>query len=209
MALLTAVCLFTAVSVVVPPVQAQAAAKSGLVKKGSKYYYYKKGKKLINKWKKVKQKKVKYKFYFGKKGAAYKASNPFNKAYNVKLFKIGKKKYGFDNKSHLVAPGVYVDSKSKIYAFGKKGVYDSKTTKDLRSRFASGKRSKTLLADLEKALGEPLKTVVEKNSCNDAAKWNNDSYIDVVLQYKYFEVIMVQNEKTGEYAIDCFLSRKV
>jgi len=210
--LLSVLTLCLAVSVICTPVTAQAAAKKGLVKKGSNYYYYKKGKKITNKWKKIKQDGVKYKFYFGKKGKAYKAKSLTNKAYNVKLFKIKGKKYGFDNKARRVivdasagkAAGVYVDNKNKIYVFNKKGIYDSKASKALRKTFGSYRstkvKSKTLRDDVIKAFGEPLQEKME-NCCSDV-RWNDDPYQDVILTYKYFEVDLVYNEKTQEYAVD-------
>ena len=79
-----------------------AAEKNGLVTKASgSIYYYQKGKLLKNAWKTVTIKKKKYKYYFGKNGAAYKAPANLFGFYNVKVFKIGKAKYGSIRKAIL------------------------------------------------------------------------------------------------------------
>ena len=190
-------------------VPAQAAVKKGLVKSGGKYYYYnKKGEKTINKLKTLKQNGKKYVFYFGKNGAAFKAANSFDKTYNVKLFKIGKKQYGFDQYSHRVKPGIYVDSMSKIFVFNAKGVYDSKKSKTLRGKFKSvydgGPKSKTLVDDIISVLGKPLKQEGGQKSCGG---WDpDDSFTDMHLYYKYFEVQIFHNETTGEYGLNNFFS---
>ena len=111
--------LQTAAVSVLPAMQVHAAAKSGLVKKKNKYYFYKKGKPLKNKWKTIKVDGKKYRFYFGKNGAAYRAGSLYLNAYNVKVYKIGGKKYGFDSNSHRVAAGIYVDGSYRFLVFGK------------------------------------------------------------------------------------------
>lgn len=182
------------------PASVQAAKKTGLVKAGGKYYYYQNGAKLKNKWKSAKGDDGKvYRFYFGKKGAANKAPTVFNKAYNVKLFKVGKKKYGFDNLSHLAKPGYYVTSKNELVVIGKKGIYNAKKTKELRRELKPNKKSKGLYSKVIKTFGKPT-SELESNSCNE---WNaTDPFTDVTLIYPYFDVDMTRNDKTKEYIIN-------
>ena len=203
LALMLALTMQAAVVPALPAAQTWAASRKGLVKSGKKYYYYKKGAKIKKKWKTVSVKGVKYRFYFGKNGAAYRAKNLYLNAYNVKLFKIGKKKYGFDNYSHVVAPGIYVDGSSKIYVFGKKGVYSNKKTKALRAALPKGKISTDMYSRVIAKLGRPKK-VTEANSCNG---WNaTDPFTDLSLVYSHFEVQLVRNDRTKEYKLNNYFS---
>ncbi len=203
LALMLALTLQAAVVPALPAAQTWAASRKGLVKSGKKYYYYKKGSKIKNKWKKVSVKGVKYRFYFGKNGAAYRAKSLFLNAYNVKLFKIGKKKYGFDNYSHAVAPGIYVDGSSRIYVFEKKGVYSDKKTKALRAALPKGKISTDMYSRVIAKLGRPKK-VTEGNSCSG---WNAvDPFTDLSLVYEHFEVQLVRNDKTKAYMLNNYFS---
>ena len=206
-------------------VSAGAAQKKGLKKEDGKYYFYSKGKKVTNKLKKVSQKKGTYYFYFGKDGAAYQAKmigekndegKIVNVLYNVKLFRIGNKQYGFDCYGHRVEKGIYVDSKSKLYVFDKKGVYNKKKTQALRKREELARsshgipRSTDLYDRVIEVLGEPVKVVRNPGSCNG---WNvgdpftgegGDAYTDVHVYYDYFEVELVYDEDTKEYALNEF-----
>ena len=203
LALMLALTLQAAVVPALPAAQTWAASRKGLVKSGKKYYYYKKGSKIKNKWKKVSVKGVKYRFYFGKNGAAYRAKSLFLNAYNAKLFKIGKKKYGFDNYSHAVAPGIYVDGSSRIYVFEKKGVYSDKKTKALRAALPKGKISTDMYSRVIAKLGRPKK-VTEGNSCSG---WNAvDPFTDLSLVYEHFEVQLVRNDKTKAYMLNNYFS---
>ena len=203
LALMLALTMQAAVVPALPAAQTWAASRKGLVKSGKKYYYYKKGSKIKNKWKKVSVKGVKYRFYFGKNGAAYRAKSLFLNAYNVKLFKIGKKKYGFDNYSHAVAPGIYVDGSSRIYVFEKKGVYSDKKTKALRAALPKGKISTDMYSRVIAKLGRPKK-VTEGNSCSG---WNAvDPFTDLSLVYEHFEVQLVRNDKTKAYMLNNYFS---
>lgn len=176
------------------PVQA-ASKKKGLVKTGGKYYYYVKGKKVKNKWKTLKEDGKKYRFYFGKKGAAYKASTGC-----VRLYKIGKKKYGFDSSSHLASPGIYVTYDFKVVVIGKKGVYDAKKTKSIRKKLNLGhKMDKTIYKTVTDIFGKPLSTF-PTDSCDP---WNEtDSFTDVILEYKNLEVQLIQNDRTKAYGLN-------
>ena len=181
------------------PVQA-ASKKKGLVKAGGKYYYYVKGKKVKNKWKTLKDGGKKYRFYFGKKGAAYKAPNAYQNACNVKLYKIGKKQYGFDNNSHLASPGIYVTYDFQVVVIGKKGVYDAKKTKSIRKKLNLGhKMDKTIYKTVTDIFGKPLSTFTT-DSCDP---WNEtDSFTDVILEYKNLEVQLIQNDRTKAYGLN-------
>lgn len=203
MALMLALVLQAAVVPALPAAQTWAASKKGLVKQGKKYYFYKNGVKIKKKWKKVSVDGVKYRFYFGKNGAAYRAKSLFLNAYNVKLFKIGKKKYGFDNYSHAVAPGIYVDGSSRIYVFEKKGVYNNKKTLALRKALPKGQISADMYSRVIAQLGQPKK-VKEGNSCSG---WNTvDPFTDISLEYEHFEVQLVRNDKTKAYKLNNYFS---
>ena len=200
LALMLALTMQAAVVPALPAAQTWAASRKGLVKSGKKYYYYKKGAKIKNKWKKVSVKGVKYRFYFGKNGAAYRAKSLFLNAYNVKLFK---KKYGFDNYSHVVAHGIYVDGSSKIYVFEKKGVYSKKKTKALRAALPKGQISTDMYNRVIAKLGRPKK-VTEANSCSG---WNAvDPFTDISLVYSHFEVQLVRNDRTKAYMLNNYFS---
>ena len=193
---------------------AHAAVKNGLVKtkfKSSigktdyKYSYYNKGKKLTSSWKTVKVKTKKYKFYFGKSGTAYKASIPFDESCNVKVYTIGKSRYGFNTSSHLVSGGIYVDVSNRIWAFTAAGKVDENKTRKLRTQFQPYSKTKykstTLYNDLVAAFGKPAKVVVN-DACNP---WNlTDDFNGVQMLYKYFEIQLARNNTTKEYAISGF-----
>lgn len=203
LAVLFAMLLLTAAGIAAPA-SVQAGTPAGLVKKGNTYYFYHKGKKVKNKWKSVTIDGQKQKLYFGKKGAAYRAGSLFENAYNVKLFKIKKKQYGFDMNSFLVKKGVYVNGSYKIMAFKKNGEYDKKKTKTLRGKLKIGKISKKMYDTVTSALGKP-RSVSRSDSCSP---WNEkDSFTDVVLNYGHFEVQLIQNDRTGEYMLDGYFPK--
>ena len=204
LAVLFAVLLQLVVFGMAVPASVHAGTLNGLVKKGKTYYFYKKGKKLKNKWKTCKIDGKKQKLYFGKKGAAYRAGSLYENAYNVKIFKIKNKKYGFDNNGFLVKKGVYVNGSFKILAFKKKGVYDEKKTKKLRSKLKIGKISKKMYDKVTSVLGKPL-SVSRSDSCTP---WNDeDSFTDVVLDYGHYDVQLIQNDRTKEYMLDGYFPR--
>lgn len=91
-------------------VQVQAAtAKSGLKKENGKYYYYSNGKKVKSIWKSITTtsngKKVTYRYYFGKDGAAY-AGKKVNGATQPALRKISGCYYAFDSYGRMMT-GTY------------------------------------------------------------------------------------------------------
>lgn len=136
--------------------RAEAAAKKGLVKSGGKYYYYSGGKKIKKKWKNIKVKengkKVTYRYYFGKDGAAYAAKKVSGMKKNIVAKKIGSKTYGFDRYGHMMK-GVCATSSGKIYFFNNKGVWNKTKSKQYNSAAKYGKNAATI----RKLLGTPLK----------------------------------------------------
>ena len=183
---------------------AQAAAKTGLVKEKGAYYYYQNGARLKNKWKRVGSGKKRHTYYFGKTGAAYKAKEPRDHSYNVRLYKIGSQQYGFDSESHLVSGGVCVNSSFRPMVFTKKGVYDKAATQALRTQLPAGAVGTDLYEKAVSVLGTP-KDVRRSSSCNpfEPVK-DGDVYTDVVLVYRCFELDLVLHENTGRYCINGF-----
>lgn len=188
---------------------AMAATKKGLVKKGKNFYFYKNnGKMLVNKWKTIREKGKKYKFYFGKNGKAYKADMPFDKTYVVKVKKIDGTQYGFDTAAHMVKGGPYVDQKGRLWVFKKDGQYDAETTKALRNAVSFGEVGTDLKERIIAAFGEPVKEETY-DSCD---KWNGteeDKFTDILMYYSYFQIQLVKNEKTGEYKMNGFVPIEV
>lgn len=182
-----------------------AQAQTGLVDAGGTYFFFDaKGAKVRNQWETVLVDGQKFKFYFGKNGAAYKARRLYEDAYNVKLFKIGKKQYGFDNLSHLAAPGNYVNDRYQFVAIGKNGVYNASKTKKLRNTIKPGKKGKNIYNLVVKTLGKPV-SVDRSPSCSP---WNEkDSFTDVLLVYPHYEVQLIQNDRTKEYLLDNYFPR--
>ena len=93
--------------------------------------------------------------------------------------------------------------------FGKGGVYNAAKTKklrnDLKTYYETGKVSKGMYNKVVSLLGKPV-LVLKSGSCNP---WNDkDSFTDVVMKYKYFEVQLVQNNRTKEYALDNYFPRE-
>ena len=174
-------------------------ALTGLQKiKGSFYYFNSKGVVLKNKWKKLPSDGKKYWFYFGKDGAAYKAkASTFEVTF--KTYKIDGKTYGFDASSHRVT-GLWATGKGKAFYFNSKGVYNAAKTKSIRALTKSGKKSKTLLAQVKKACGKPKKTETAQ-SCNffDAA---DHEYKDYRLFYSHVTVEMTKDVTTGMFKMN-------
>lgn len=90
-------------------VQVEAATvKKGLKKEGTKYYYYENNQKVTNTWKSVSKtvngKKVTYRYYFGKDGAAY-----AGKKGAPAIKKISGAYYAFDSMGRMLK-GTYLTS---------------------------------------------------------------------------------------------------
>ncbi|MCD7743918.1 MAG: hypothetical protein LUI13_01280 [Lachnospiraceae bacterium] len=194
---LFALCLTLALSPAVSNVvggttiTAQAATKSGLVKKNGKYYYYKNGKKVTNTWKTVTTtsksgKKTKNKYYFGSNGVAVMAKSTTNATYNIKLKTIKGKKYGFDTKARLVS-GIYVNENNlKFYYFNSKGVYNAAKSKTLRAAATEGADLAVLESLLESMIGE-RGSRTESTSCLPVGD-SDTMYIFITLEYEHFTV---------------------
>ena len=116
-----------------------------------------------------------------------------------KTYKIDGKTYGFDASSHRVT-GLWATGKGKAFYFNSKGVYNAAKTKSIRALTKSGKKSKTLLAQVKKACGKPKKTETAQ-SCNffDAA---DHEYKDYRLFYSYVTVEMTKDVTTGMFKMN-------
>ena len=185
------------------PFESIYAKQNGLVKKGKNYYYYKDGQIINNSWQTLKTKDGQFRFYFGENGIAYHAKHMYKNAYNVKLYRIGKKQYGFDNKSHLANPGIYVSSTYQFLVIGNNGLYNAQETRKLRNLMKTysetGEIGTGIYDRVISILGEPI-SVNRSMSCNP---WNDtDLFTDVNMIYEYYEVQLVQNDRTGEYVLD-------
>lgn len=121
-------------------VNVQAAVKTTLKKENGKLYAYENNKKICNKWRTIK----KYKYYFGKDGAAYQ-SEKGDGAHSIKIKKIKEKYYAFDINGHMVT-GARVGhtssmSPERIYYFSPKtGAYDKTVT----ARYRAAARPSTM-----------------------------------------------------------------
>ncbi len=180
-------CLFMIQPVILPkvaPTTVEAAAKKGLVKEGKNYYYYVKGKKVKNVWKTVTVKNVKYKYYFGKKGAAYKAPKDTYTNNNMVVKKINGKYYGFNNVGRMVT-GVWSSDAGKVYYFSSKGVYNETKSKNIRTAI-----KKNNVADTIKALGK----VKKKNESNSCLQQNST---DIVYTYEHVTLTVIRDNTTG------------
>ena len=154
--------------------EVQAAVKKGLKKEKGKYYYYVRGRKVKNTWKSVKiknkktHKKVTYRFYFGKNGAAYKGGSKWGEPY-LAIKTIKGKKYGFDKYSHMVK-GDYV-SKGKFWCFNSRtGKYYAKRTQKLRSASKEHSSAAVLFA----LIGSPLKRTAVDGCYGDGQEYQLD-----------------------------------
>lgn len=208
--------LFTVCLIGLMSLSAAAAAKttvkSGLQKESGKYYYYVKGVKIRNKWKSIKEGKKTWRYYFGKTGAAYTASVPDeNYTYNVKVYTIGKKKYGFDTEGHMVTGLQLVKKlnsagktkKQTLYYFTSKGIYKEVKTKKIRKLLKHGMKSSSFITDLKKLAGKATKIKRFKDSCN-APDGNNPEWRDVSIYYGGLEIVAVYHVTTGEYFVDYY-----
>ena len=180
----------------------RAAVKTLKTIDGKKYYFDKNGAALKKQFKKLKDGKKKYKFYFGKDGAAYTAKeDPY--AVTMKAFKIGKKYYGFDENAHMVT-GLWVvngTKKDKVYAFGKDGVCSQKVSKTLTKLAKMGRQSKKMYNEVLKKFGKPKK-IRKSDGCNAFAGGKEKDYKDYNFMYPHLEVSISQYTKTGVYRMN-------
>ncbi len=165
----------------VPAVQAAesgTAVQQGLVKSGKKYYYYKNGKKVKKAWVTVKVKKKKYKYYFGKTGAACTGVKKikgkiycFNAKGQMQKDSWYKKKYycGKNGAAYTGIRSVKVIKKiygmetyeTKLFAFDKNGKMDSAKSALLQSYT----RPETEITPLKKIVGEPKRVQWYSGGC--------------------------------------------
>lgn len=144
-----------AASVITDPVATPAqAVKNGIYTESGKKYLYVNGVKKKKCWDKTKT------YYFGKNGAAYAAPKVAWSKKNVKVFKIGKKKYGFDRNGCKVKTGVYADQKGTPYYF-KKGVLVEKKSAQLKKASKYRANGKTL----RKLMGKKPSRTTSSSSC--------------------------------------------
>ena len=182
---------------------------TGLQKiKGQYYYFNKKGKVQKKKWgKNLTVKGKKYTFYFGKDGKAYKAKGDSQApTTQVKVVTISGKKYGFDEKAHMVT-GLWSTMKGDLFFFNSKGVYDSNATKKYREVIRSDATSETLLEDVKSVFGTPKSETTEE-SCNyfdateeDLSSGNLD-YTAYYLTYDHISIALTKSEKSGLYCME-------
>lgn len=144
-------------------INVQAADTAVLKSEKNRIYVYENGKKVSNAWRTI----GKYKYYFGKDGAAYRSSKSEG-THSICIKKIKGKYYAFDIKGHMVT-GSRVGHISdmtppQIYYFSPKtGAYDKKVT----ARYRTAARPSTMkkinsTTAIRKLLGKPKKTWVSK-----------------------------------------------
>lgn len=175
------------------PCSVQAAAvKSGLKYENGKYYYYQNGSKIKSKWKTVttkdsKGKKVSYRYYFGKDGAAYAGKKRSGVTYCFTVKKIGTKSYGFDYKGRMLK-GIYVSNQEKFYVFDSKtGVYNAAQSSKLNKAAVYNKSSETLRSLLKSR--KPVKTESSSSCFFQGGK-------DIVITYDHY-IINYSRNKAG------------
>jgi|GEM_PF-1227545 len=189
--------LLALLTLVPASVRAQAAtagAQSGLTEEDGDFYYYKKGKAVHSKWITVSTEDGKKRMYFGSDGKAYRAEKEPGYAFNLKVFKIGKARYGFDTNGYMVK-GVCRSGglDGQLYAFSKKGKYNAALTKKVRAAAKKGKS----FPKLRKLIGKPLST--EKTTlCVEGFP------AAVICTYESFTVTVLSSRKTV-YQIDSII----
>ncbi len=197
LALALCLCMIQVPVLTTGSIQAQAAGKTGLFRENGKFYYYSNDKKLVSRWKKVKVKlgdtTQKYRFYFGSDGAAYTGTADANGIMTLLKKKIGGKAYGFDQLGHMLK-GVYF-SKGKFFAFNSgTGVYDKKSTKQLRAAMKEGTDYETLIGLLDKLGYQPkaIQTDLQTNYGNGTGN---------IYSYEGFDVHVFKDAATGKLTI--------
>lgn len=147
------------------PVQVYAASQITLKKENGVFYAYESGKKVCNGWRTI----GKYKYYFGKNGAAYQADKTEG-THSIRIRKIKNKYYAFDINARMVTgPRVGHTSSAgldKIYYFSPKtGAYDKSTTAKYRAAARTSTMKKmNSSAAIRKLLGTPIKVRINKEA---------------------------------------------
>ena len=129
--------------------------KTGLVKQKGKYFYYQKGKKLKSQWKTVTVKGKKYRYYFGKDGAAYAGKVKYGEKVPA-VKKIGKATYAFDCNGRMLK-GIQVINQ-KFYVFSaSSGKLDTKKDHSTPQSICECGRCSQVEEAAEKIRGEAKK----------------------------------------------------
>lgn len=158
--------MLTPLASIAVPTTVQAAAKTTLKQKDGEIFAYENGKKVSSQWRTI----GKYKYYFGKDGAAYQADRSMGGKHCIVIKTINKKKYAFDISGHMVT-GARVGSTSlygmpKLFYFNTKtGAYDaSKTAKYRKAATTSTFKKSNSAATIKKLLGKAKKVSVNKGT---------------------------------------------
>ena len=172
-------------------------------------YYYVAGKPVVNKWVTVKEKKGKFRYYFGKDGKAYKAASIKGmRTTKVQIRTVKGKKYGFDENGHRVK-GLWSTGEKLAFFSKKNGVYNKKVTKKYQKVVKYGKTSPDMIKTIKKVFGKPKK-IKETNSCNpfditDGSGFSGDTlkkYKGYTCTYKNIVISLTKNVETGVYHME-------
>ena len=161
--------------------------KNGLKKEKGKYYFYRNGKKQKNIWKTIKKGNKKYRYYFGKNGAAY-AGKVKNSRMVPSVRSIKGAKYAFDQKGRMLK-GIYAVN-MKFYCFASNGKLDPKKTGLLRKASVYEADGSVLRTLLEQCGLKPEKVQDFGFSCHGAGT-------DITYTYANFSFIVYQ-EPSGK-----------
>ncbi len=188
-------CLLMVQTVALPavaPTTVQAAVKNGLKKERGNYYYYVNGKKVTNKWVSVSKttngKKVTNRYYFKSNGAAYRSPVDEYCTYNIAMYKINGKWYGFDHGGKL-ARGVRTDIQGRIWVLDSNGLLNSKKTVALRNAVKNND-----LKTVSAMLGKYEKRTIT-SSCLQANSKDYGFYYHCVV------LTVIRNNKTGKNTV--------
>lgn len=176
---------------------AEAAVKTGLYKEGNKYYFYSKvGNRVRNKWKTVNAvvggETVRYRYYFGSNGAAYKGKVSGG-IMKPAIKKIKGQYYGFDQFGRMLR-GIYVKDQI-FYAFRTDtGVLDTALTLALRSAAKEGAK----FSDLTKLIKRQGVVLLKKQSGLDSCYGDGT---DVICSYPGFDVQGFKSRTTKQKTV--------
>lgn len=168
-----------------------ASVKSGLKKEQGKYVYYVKGKKVKNTWKTV----GKFRYYFGKNGAALQGLQKIKGTYYFFDSKCRMKKGGWQkvgntkcylDKTGKALTGVRIINE-KFYWLGKNARRDAKKTRQLQAAAAYEKD----FSALKKLIGNPV-SAEYMGSCYGAGE-------DGILTYQSFTVYTYREDGKEQF----------
>ncbi len=142
-----------------------------VVEKGKRHYYIN-GVLQKNCWDPSKT------YYFDKKGNAYAAPKDYISKKNVVAKKIGKYRYCFDRNGRKVTNGIYANANFTAYVVDKKGVVNTKKTKQLNKAAKQGQPGKVL----RKLMGKKKPKTKYMSSCSPGMKRDVDlTYANVIV----------------------------